>query len=137
MEPGRLRRLLGADEVERARGRLESGRPLEGRVTLRDATLSQQRAAATLLGRRVGLGDTISIRLEDVDAVVRGSGADPEGLASAVVTLTGPVSTAPGSAPRRTGRGRGSSPRSTPRSPAVRSSRTGRRGSGARGPCAG
>lgn len=94
-EPGRLHRLLGGPDVAwivaRARGRLESGRPLTGRVTLRDATTPQQRAAARLVGRRVGVGRALSVRLEEVDDVLRRSGAEPHGLASAVVTLTGPV----------------------------------------------
>lgn len=94
-DPERLRRLLGGADtawiVERARGRLEAGRRLDGRVTLRDPTVSQQRAAAKLLGRPVALGGTLSVRLEDVDGVLRRSGAASEGLASAVVALTGPV----------------------------------------------
>lgn len=94
-DPDRLRRLIGGDDlawiVDRVRGRLASGRPVEGRVTLREATLPQQRAAARLLGRRVVPGRALSVRLEDVDDVLRRSGADPDGLASAVITLTGPV----------------------------------------------
>lgn len=91
----RLRRLLGADGmrwlVDRARARLGGGRPLEGRVALRGASVEQQRALATLIGRPVGLGDTLSVRLEEVDAVLRRSGVSPDGLAAAVVELTGPV----------------------------------------------
>lgn len=94
-DPDRLRRLLGGEDVawivERARARLESGRPLTGRITLRGASTSQQQAAARLLGRPPGVGGAVSVRLEEVDDVLRRSGADPDGLASAVVALSGPV----------------------------------------------
>lgn len=91
----RLRRLLGGPDtawiVERVRGRLASGGSIEGRVTHQQPTALQRRAVARLLGRQVALGGTLSVRLEDVDAVLRSSGAAPDGLASAVVSLTGPV----------------------------------------------
>jgi uncharacterized protein (TIGR02679 family) len=91
----RLVRLLGGEElawvVQRARRRIERGEALVGTVTLADASEEQRRAAALLLGRRPRPGSGLSIRLEEVDALVRRSGAHPEGLASAVVALTGPV----------------------------------------------
>lgn len=48
-------------------------------------------AVARLLGRPAGSGAALTVRLEAVDAVLRRSGACAEGLAAAVVALTGPV----------------------------------------------
>lgn len=91
----RLRRLLGADElawlVDRVRGRLERGGPVAGTVTLAEASAAQRDAVERLLGRRPRPGATLSVRLDDVDDVLRRSGMHPPGLASAVVALTGPV----------------------------------------------
>ncbi len=91
----RLRRLLGDPELEwllaRVRRRLELGQPLEGTVTLAEASAAQRRAAQRLLGRRPRTGRALSVSLGAVDELVRRSRASPEGLASAVVTLTGPV----------------------------------------------
>ncbi|MFI7145977.1 TIGR02679 family protein [Nonomuraea sp. NPDC050022] len=91
----RLRRLLGGEEtewlVERARQRLERGRSLTGTVTLSTASAAQRRAAELLLGRRAGAGASLSVSLEEVDRVLRASGAAPEGLHEAVVRLRGPL----------------------------------------------
>ncbi|MFG1958582.1 TIGR02679 family protein [Nonomuraea sp. NPDC049028] len=91
----RLRRLLGGEEiawlVDRARQRLERGRPLTGTVTLGTASAAQRRAAELLLGRRAGAGASLSVSLEEVDRVLRASGAAPEGLHEAVVRLRGPL----------------------------------------------
>ncbi|MBT2228195.1 TIGR02679 family protein [Nonomuraea sp. NEAU-A123] len=91
----RLRRLLGGEEtawlVERARQRLERGRPLTGTVTLSTATAAQRRVAELLLGRRAGAGTSLSVSLEEVDRVLRTSGAAPDGLQEAVVRLRGPL----------------------------------------------
>ncbi|MEV6153002.1 TIGR02679 family protein [Nonomuraea sp. NPDC052129] len=91
----RLRRLLGGEEiawlVDRARQRLERGRPLTGTVTLGTASAVQRRAAELLLGRRAGAGASLSVSLEEVDRVLRASGAAPEGLHEAVVRLRGPL----------------------------------------------
>ncbi|MGH3587280.1 MAG: TIGR02679 family protein [Pseudonocardia sp.] len=65
--------------------------PLTGTVTLSGATEAQRAAMARLLGRRLRDGATLSVRLEDVDAVLRRSGAHPDGLAAGIVALTGPV----------------------------------------------
>lgn len=46
---------------------------------------------ARLLGRRPRDGATVSVRLEEVDALLRRSGAHPDGLAAGVVALTGAV----------------------------------------------
>lgn len=90
-----MRRLLGGEDtawlVARVRRRLERGRPLTGPVSLGHATQEQRDAVERLLGRRPRAATGITVRLEDVDAVLRASGAHPGGLADAVITLTGPV----------------------------------------------
>ncbi|MFI6944519.1 TIGR02679 family protein [Streptomyces sp. NPDC050422] len=91
----RLRRLLGAPGlawlVDRARRRLERGQPLTGPVSLSSPTADQRMAAERLLGRAPGGGRSLSVRLDTVDDLLRRSGISPEGLAAAVVALTGPV----------------------------------------------
>jgi uncharacterized protein (TIGR02679 family) len=90
----RLDRLLGAPELgwllQRARERLETGAGLDGSATLRNPDEAQRSAVGRLLGRPAGRGTTISVRLGDVDEVVRRSGAAP-GLAAAVEALGGPL----------------------------------------------
>ncbi|RIQ19470.1 TIGR02679 family protein [Jiangella rhizosphaerae] len=91
----RLRRLLGGPHTEwlvtRARRRLELGRPLTGTVTLVDASAEQRRAVELLLGRRPTSGASLSVSFDELDRTLRASGAGPDGLASAVERLTGPV----------------------------------------------
>jgi uncharacterized protein (TIGR02679 family) len=91
----RLVRLLGSPDlrwlVDRVRRRAERGQPLHGPVTLSAATSAQREALDRLLGRRSRSGAALSVRLDDVDEVLRRSGVHPAGLLSAVVTLTGPV----------------------------------------------
>ena len=91
----RLRRLLGGPDtawlVKRVRSRLERGASLSGRVTLAEATPAQRRAVELLLGRRAGTGASLSVPLDEVDRVLRTSGASPHGLAAAVELLDGPV----------------------------------------------
>ncbi|MQA77386.1 MAG: TIGR02679 family protein [Streptosporangiales bacterium] len=91
----RLARLLGGDELAwlltRVRRRMERGEPLDTSVTLSGATAEQRAAAHRLLGRRPRPGETLTVSLPAVDHVVRHSGACPDGLAVAVVALTGPV----------------------------------------------
>ncbi|MFD3823335.1 TIGR02679 family protein [Streptomyces sp. NPDC058625] len=91
----RLGRLLGdpglAWLVGRARQRMARGRPLTGAVTLSAPDASQRGAAERLLGRAPRAGGSLSVRLDTVDAVLRRSGVSPDGLAAAVVALTGPV----------------------------------------------
>ena len=95
VELTRLGRLLGDPELEwlraRVRRRLELGQPLEGSVTLADASAAQRRAAQRLLGRRPRAGRTLSVSLPAVDELLRRCGASPDGLAAAVIALTGPV----------------------------------------------
>ncbi|GAB2500592.1 TIGR02679 family protein [Nocardiopsis aegyptia] len=91
----RLRRLLGTPEtarlLARLRRRLADGRPLTGTLTLTGAGEDERAAVETLIGRRPGTGTSLSVPLTAVDAVLRSSGASPDGLAAAVVLLTGPV----------------------------------------------
>ncbi|MFC5959544.1 TIGR02679 family protein [Streptomyces pratens] len=95
LDAERLGRLLGDPGLDwlvgRARQRMARGRPLTGSVTLSDPDASQRRAAERLLGRAPRGGGSLSVRLDTVDAVLRRSGVSPDGLAVAVVALTGPV----------------------------------------------
>lgn len=90
----RIERLLGTRElawfVDRVQTRLEAGATLEGNLTRRDATMGERAAVAALIGRRVGEGRSMSVRLDDVDRVIRSSGA-ASGLAEAVRILRGPI----------------------------------------------
>ena len=91
----RLHRLLGGEPtawlVQRARDRLEAGRPLTGTVTLTGATAEQRRAVERLIGRPPRSGTSLSVSLPEVDRVLRESGAAPGGMAEAVALLTGPL----------------------------------------------
>jgi uncharacterized protein (TIGR02679 family) len=95
MDLPRLQRLLGGPEtawlLERVRNRIAAGRPLDASATLRSATPGQRRAAEALLGRRLRAGASLTVPLAEVDRVLRESLACPDGLAAAVVALTGPV----------------------------------------------
>ncbi len=96
LDQDRLRRLLGDPElawlVNRIRTRMERGQTLHGTVTLADATAAQRAAVHRLLGRRPRAGSKVTVLLDTVDDVLRRSGACEDGLAAAVVALTGPVS---------------------------------------------
>ncbi|WP_405971742.1 TIGR02679 family protein [Streptomyces sp. NBC_00988] len=100
-EPGpridldRLGRLLGdpglAWLVERVRRRMEREEPLTGPLTLTAPTSAERAAAESLLGRAPRAGRSLTVRLDAVDTVLRRSGISPDGLATAVTALTGPV----------------------------------------------
>ena len=91
----RLRRLLGTPEtawlIDRIRRRLEAGQPLDTTLTRGGADEAERAAVARLLGRAPRPGRSLSVPLPAVDGVLRASGACPDGLAAAVVALTGPV----------------------------------------------
>ena len=91
----RLHRLLDGEPVawllQRARDRLEAGRPLTGTVTLSAATADQRRAVERLTGRAARSGTSLSVSLAEVDRILRDSGAAAGGLAEAVTRLTGPL----------------------------------------------
>lgn len=94
VDDGKLRKVLGSPEmawlVDRIRGRLERGEPVDGTVTLVGATSPQRRGAARLLGHGVGRGTSLSIPLPEVAQALRRSGAAAS-LQAAVEALTGPV----------------------------------------------
>jgi uncharacterized protein (TIGR02679 family) len=91
----RLVRLLGGEDiawlVDRCRRRMERAQPLTTSVTLAGATSRQRAAVHRLLGRSPRPGSTLTVSLSAVDEVVRRSGACPDGLAAAIVALTGEV----------------------------------------------
>ncbi|MEO3860544.1 TIGR02679 family protein [Acrocarpospora sp. B8E8] len=91
----RLESLLGGPEiawlVDRVRRRIARNKPLTGTVSLPGATAAQRRTVELLLGRRPGTGASLSVSLDEVDHVLRASGAAPDGLAAAVLLLLGPV----------------------------------------------
>jgi uncharacterized protein (TIGR02679 family) len=91
----RLRRLLGTSElawlVARVRRRLEFGRDLDGVITHARPSSEERAAVARLLGRSPRTAQSLSVSLTALDEVLRSSGASPDGLAAAVVALTGPV----------------------------------------------
>ncbi len=91
----RLTRLLGGDDlawlVQRARRRMERGKPLTKSVTLSGASSAQRAAVHRLLGRRPRPGATLTVSLPAVDEVLRQSDVCPGGLETAITALTGPV----------------------------------------------
>jgi uncharacterized protein (TIGR02679 family) len=95
MDEPRLRRLLGGEDtawlLDRVRRRLELGKPVAGTVTLASAGVEQRRAVERLLGRRAGTGTSLTVSLDEIDAVLRVSGAAPDGLAAATRVLLGTV----------------------------------------------
>lgn len=95
VEDGRLARLLGDPDLAwllaRVRRRIELGQPLDGVVTLADASPAQRHAVQRLLGRPPRAGRALNVSLQAVDEVLHRSGACAEGLEGAVVALTGPV----------------------------------------------
>jgi uncharacterized protein (TIGR02679 family) len=94
IDHAKLQRMLGSAElawlVERIRGRLERGEPIDGTVTLVGASQAQRRAAARLLGHSVGRGSSLSVSLSDVAAELWRAAAAPN-LVAAVEAIGGPV----------------------------------------------
>ena len=90
-----LRRLLGTADLAwllaRMRTRLESTGQLSGTVTKPQATAGERAAVARLFDRSVRAGQTASVSLDALDDTLRSSGAWPQGLAAAVIALTGEV----------------------------------------------
>ena len=95
VDSGRLARVLGTPDtawlVERVRKRAAQGRPLSGSLTLSPASPAQRRAVDALLGRAPSRGTSLSLRLEELDALLRSAGIHPGGLRAAVEELTGPI----------------------------------------------
>lgn len=94
MNEPRVRLLLGNAALEplmdRVEQRVRRGRPLRGTVTLPTTDPDVRAAVAALLGRPLGTGASMSVRLEDVDEIVRRSGAAPD-LKTALALLRGPI----------------------------------------------
>jgi uncharacterized protein (TIGR02679 family) len=90
----RLAKVLGAPElswlVDRIRTRIARGAPLDGVVTLTGATPGQRQAAARLLGRPPGSGESLSVPLPAVEAALVAGGL-ADGLRSAVEALRGEI----------------------------------------------
>lgn len=70
---------------------MERGQALDVTLTRSAASTAERDAVARLLGRPVRVARGLSVALPAVDAVLRRAGVHDEGLAGAVVTLTGPV----------------------------------------------
>ena len=91
----RLTRLLGdpalAWVLDRVRRRIELGRPVDGTIARRSATVAERDAVARLLGRPPRAARGLSISLDELDALLRRSGIHSGGLAAAVIALNGPV----------------------------------------------
>ncbi|MGH8909818.1 MAG: TIGR02679 family protein [Egibacteraceae bacterium] len=89
----RLRATLGTPELDwligRVRRRLERGDPINGTAVLRDPTAAQRAALEALLGRTPRNPGRLTIDLAELDLLVRHAGL-ADGLADAIVTLTGP-----------------------------------------------
>ncbi|MEC5184757.1 uncharacterized protein (TIGR02679 family) [Cryobacterium sp. MP_3.1] len=90
----RIRRLLDTPDtawlLARLRSRLEQKGTLVGTVSKQEASTAERVAVARLLGRSVRSGSSASVPLDVLDARMR-QDAWPDGLASAVIALTGPV----------------------------------------------
>jgi uncharacterized protein (TIGR02679 family) len=89
----RLRQVLGGPEldwlVRRAWRRLARGQT-GGAVTLAQATAAQRDAVERLLGRRAALGQSISVRLDDLETLLRQAGICDD-LVDALEALAGPL----------------------------------------------
>lgn len=90
----RLERTLGDPNLQwlirRIRRRLESGLPQQSAITLRNPTYEEREALARLLGKTVSRSGPISVRLPDLDALLRHAELS-SGLAEAIEALSGPV----------------------------------------------
>jgi uncharacterized protein (TIGR02679 family) len=89
-----MTRVLGPPElrwlVDRIRGRIARGAPLDVAVTLTGATPQQRQAAAQLLGRPPGRGSSLSVPLPAVEAALCAAGL-ADSLREAVEVLGGAV----------------------------------------------
>lgn len=92
-DTARLRQLLGSPEfawlVERARRRLLNG-CAGGSVRLHEPTPVQREAVDRLLGRRPSRGGSLTVRLEELEAILRHAQIC-NSLSDAVEVLTGPM----------------------------------------------
>ena len=90
----RLRALLDTPDtawiVERMRARLERGADLAGNVTVRAPSVAQRAAVAKLFGRPTSTGQTLTVDLGELDALLRHA-AICDGIVEAVPVLIGVV----------------------------------------------
>ncbi len=90
----RLRAALGGTDlawiVTRARRRMSQGQPLDGAISLAAPNASQRAALDGLLGRAPSAGDSLTVRLADVESVLQRAEICDR-LADAVEALAGPV----------------------------------------------
>ena len=95
VDQARLNRLLGDSALgwvlERVRRRIELGQPLHGTITRRAANDAERDAVARLFGRPPRPARGVSVSLDELDGLLRRSGAHEGGLEEAVVMLTGSV----------------------------------------------
>jgi uncharacterized protein (TIGR02679 family) len=91
----RLNRLLGDQDLawvlDRVRRRIELGQPMHGTIARRSATPAERDAVARLFGRPTSSARSVSVSLDELDALLRRSGIHAGGLEEAVVALTGPI----------------------------------------------
>lgn len=94
LDRSRLQTLLGGPATawlrDRVRTRLARGQALSGVVTLSDPSDAERAAVDRLLGRRPSSGASVTVRLEDVDRLLREARVCA-GLAAAVEALDGPA----------------------------------------------
>jgi uncharacterized protein (TIGR02679 family) len=87
--------VLGTPELawilDRARRKMERGEPLTGAIRLFTPTAPQCEAFRRLLGRGQLRGEALVVRLQEIDDLLQKAQL-ADGLAAAVVELTGPVS---------------------------------------------
>lgn len=76
--------------LDRLEARLESGRPLDGRLRLADPTESQRDALERLMGRRPSVARSVSVEVADVERVLARAGIADD-LPGLVEALRGPV----------------------------------------------
>ncbi|MEM7583935.1 MAG: TIGR02679 family protein [Acidobacteriota bacterium] len=90
----RLRSILSRPElkrlIDRLRRRIESGRGLEGTVTLASPSDSERRAVDRLLGRPLSRGRSVRVPLAELEAQLEHAGF-AGGLREAMEALTGPL----------------------------------------------
>jgi uncharacterized protein (TIGR02679 family) len=93
-DASRLRALLGGSDtawlITRLRSNLEAGRRVDGTLALQQPTDAQREAVARLFGRQTSTGSTLTVRLPELDTLLRRAGLS-EGIADAVTLLCGPI----------------------------------------------
>lgn len=90
----RVEALLGGPDLAwlraRVRQRLERGGKAEGTVTLAEPSAGQRAAVERLLGRRPSRGTRVTVRLDDLDRLLREAEVC-DGLRAAITLIEGPI----------------------------------------------